>query len=223
MYIQLPHRFSQHEIEIARVELKSTTGDVIMESRTETNGQEWKPIWPWWVFLSIIVVTLMVSNGISQSFVAIVANVLLAVCIVSLILDRRQRSKTRTSEQGVWVDYDKAQGIAFLIAPIGNAADTEKLISLAADDLRPQRDISSAVFVKAMIGTVLLDWRGLTHEGKRSTSARRTPDYCCHGLWKFVTLLARKQWSWTIRPSRPLCPPGQNSYRRKNWQAVQRG
>lgn len=99
--------------------------------------------------------------------VAIVANVLLAICIVTLILGRRQRSKTRTSEQGICVDYHKAQGIAFRIAPIGNAAAaTEKLISLAADDLRAQRGISSAVFVEAMIGIAVLHGGGLTHEGK---------------------------------------------------------
>ena len=84
--------------------------------------------------------------------VAIVANVLLAILIVTLILHRRQKSKTRASEQGISVDYHKAQGIAFRIAPIGNAAAAaEKLISLAADDLPAQRRDFLAVFVEAIV------------------------------------------------------------------------
>ncbi|CAN5576239.1 hypothetical protein BH20VER3_BH20VER3_16550 [soil metagenome] len=105
----------------------------------------------------------------SQSSVAIAANLLLAVCIVAIVLARKQKSKTPALEQAAWIDFDKTQGVAFLIAPIGNPAASKKLISLAGDDLQAQRKIAPAVYIEAMIGTVLLDWRGLNHEGKPFT------------------------------------------------------
>jgi len=126
-------------------------------------------VWPWLVLLSVIVVTLMAWSGMSQSTMAITANALLAACIVAVILARRRRSKASELEQAVWIDFDKTQSVAFLIAPIGNPAATKKLISLAGDYLQAQRKIAPAVYIEAMIGTVLLDWRGLTHEGKPFT------------------------------------------------------
>lgn len=123
-------------------------------------------VWRWLVLLSLIVVILMVWTGMPKTSVAIAASVLLAVCIVTVIFGRRGRSQAYESKQAVWIDFDKAQGVAFLIAPVGNPAATEKLISLAGDDLRAQRKIAPAVYIEAMIGTVLLDWRGLDQDGK---------------------------------------------------------
>lgn len=122
--------------------------------------------WPWLVLLSVAIVAAMAWNGMSQTSVAIAANTLLALCIAVGVLDRRRKPKVSPLEQGVWIDFDREKGIAFRIAPGTNAVATTKLRALAGDDLRANRTIAPAVIIETMIGTVLLDWRGFTNEGK---------------------------------------------------------
>lgn len=107
----------------------------------------------------------LVYAGSTQTTLAIAVNSLFVVCVCAFLLDRRRAGKI-VPAAGVWFAFDRESGAEFLVAPANNAAATHKLITLAAHELQSGAKIDTQVMIEAMIGTVLLDWRGVTSEGK---------------------------------------------------------
>ena len=119
---------------------------------------------PRWILLalfSVTAVTLMAWVGMSQTIVAIAANGLFILCVVVAIFERR--AKALRPPQARWIDFDRAPDVSFLIAP--TTATMKKYLSRAACDLEAHRPVNPAT-IEAIIGTVLLDWRGITRGGK---------------------------------------------------------
>ncbi len=81
----------------------------------------------------------------------------------------------KPQEEGVWINFDEDQGVAFKIAYIGNAKYERKFsqLSLKARRKTRGRELDPRAFTQltntAMIGTILLDWRGLKDDDKEFT------------------------------------------------------
>ena len=76
----------------------------------------------------------------------------------------------KPQEEGVWIDFDEEQGVAFKIAYIDNRKYTNAFASLSMKARRKNRGrelpphIFTQVTNEAMVGTILLDWKGLKDE-----------------------------------------------------------
>src|SRR5439155_18550861 len=89
-------------------------------------------------------------------------------------LDDAHNANAGVRETGVWFDFDKEKtpGFAMRIASIENRRFKKKYARLtfdaaqhSASDQLPS-DKTQNILIEAMIGTILLDWRGLENDGK---------------------------------------------------------
>ena len=70
----------------------------------------------------------------------------------------------KLAKEGKWIEYPEEEGVAFKIAYYGNDAYEVKLRKLAVAARRRGKvnlQQQTALEVESMLGTVLLDWRGL--------------------------------------------------------------
>lgn len=73
---------------------------------------------------------------------------------------------SQTSEEGVWCEYDDGKGVLFRIASVRNESFVRKLAEIRASCDGPSSQPECALIIETLIGTILLDWRGLTHDGR---------------------------------------------------------
>jgi hypothetical protein len=84
-------------------------------------------------------------------------------------------------ETGIWIPY--RDGAEFLIAYSGRKKYRDKLgkVSARARRMNRGRDLGTAeidsVTVEAMIDTVLLDWKGITKDGKPYTYTKENAEW----------------------------------------------
>lgn len=118
------------------------------------------------VIVGIIFVGALALGGATQTTMAIVANAVFVLCLCAFFADRKRVNRTAGLVGGVWFKADGDSTAEFLIAPTNNPAAIQKMISLAGDELRAGLKVETAVMIEAMIGTILLDWRGVTRDGQ---------------------------------------------------------
>ena len=130
----------------------STTGAYTQKKR--------RAIWPWLVLGSFILLSVMIVNRVAGPWITRTEVLLFLLCFVTAMFETRRGKIAGDPDQGTWIDFDKEKGVSFRIAPPGNRACSEKLLMLAGGAANLS-NIDPAMNIEAMIGTVLLDWRGL--------------------------------------------------------------
>jgi len=101
--------------------------------------------------------------GIASRFVAAIEG-----------LDDALNANAGPRETGVWFDVDKEKypGFAMRIASIENRSFKKKYARLTFDAAKKSvsdqlpADVTGKILIEAMIGTILLDWKGLENQGK---------------------------------------------------------
>ena len=92
-------------------------------------------------------------------------------------LDDALNANAGPRETGVWFDVDKEKypGFAMRVASIENRRFKKKYSHLSFDAAKSSvssqlpADVTRKILIEAMIGTILLDWKGLEDQGKPTT------------------------------------------------------